>query len=565
MIPPGCLPVTPARKSQLQFALRCAFQLPHAIVVEATEMDNPKMESHFADEVQGVVVTEAWIPSSMLTEPNSWIDVCEKGFSFDQDICRRPKFYAGNLSALELETETCLEPLDKSDESTALHAVVLCKLCVRLPCVGSDVTRDPDEEYDSVVSMYWNGKSPLYEYTLCSASQVLPVAYMVFQAEETLHLRQNCVECEGSIATHFHTQTEHYMCTPCASPLLKMKIMKDCIVPVEDIQPSILDFCEEHRENKVSYYCGKCLKCVCVKCKVDGSHSTPEYCHHILWPIQEAYRETKQVALLTHSTAFIKDCESKIGEIDHRVQEIEENMKECKDSVRFAAQRLCDQVEKIGLAKLGRLASLRHTVEKKKLTADNFDAFLHTLTENSPVDFLDCWPQHEKMRAQLLDQGVIHPIKEMSDIAVEGMDDVLVKPEESSQHPSQMSDTVVCKPRTSLAGSITPMVSATFCPVKLSVSSVLSTTDNSPGPAVSRLDTPKEHQFWQKSHPSQKSVSPTAVSVRLTQNMCGYTSPRANAGVEEKKCPSTPNGVMPNMFLNPDVSPRRFMNLRRVA
>eukprot|EP00397_Hematodinium_sp_SG-2012_P030642 GEMP01032474.1.p1 GENE.GEMP01032474.1~~GEMP01032474.1.p1 ORF type:complete len:437 (+),score=84.39 GEMP01032474.1:342-1652(+) len=356
------------------------------------------------------------------------------------------------------------------------HAIVLCKLCVRTPYVMLDSVLDRDAvipgDYDALVYSpdvlvcppagdskeltsgddaatppQKSKKEPFsYQFVLGSASQILPEALIVFHADEGLSdLRRPCAECEKNKATYFHKQTEVYVCDECAAPMMKMKMMKDFLIPVDKMHlHSLLGYCLDHPDDKATHFCPKCDHCVCFKCKIQGNHSTGECADHLLVKVSEAYDQSKTQALevcgLTEE--FKMKLQTIQDNIDARGESIENNMASCKHEIQRWCDSLIEKVNDLGTKKLDRLRSLRNKVSRKIEAVDWNEDFLQQITAtNPPVDFLDCWPQHGNLRTELFKEGYDHPIEEFPDISIIGTHNVHVietrEQEENCTSPSK--------------------------------------------------------------------------------------------------------------------------------
>lgn len=443
------LPLPPARISELQYKLRCAARLPHARVLRAYEMDNPKLHQQFQHEASGVKLTYAWIPVNKLSEENDWNKLHQRGFTLNPCVADRPRFSFGNLSRLVESTHLPVSA-DVGDETE--HAIVLCKLCIRSPYVVRDSFGQFDcipEDYDALAHSVQSNEDPIgdesdmddttpsqiskkepfaYEYVLRSASQILPVALIVFRPDEGL-LRQACAECDR-MAHYFHQKTENYLCSDCVAPLMKMKTMKEFLIPMDNInQHSLLDFCAEHPDEKATHFCAKCNQCVCIKCKIQGGHSAGEHMDHVLVKVCEAFEDSKRLALTGCGSTdeFMAKLRSDQDEIDSRQHLIERNIADCKYEIQRWCDSLIEKVNDLGMKKLDRLRSLRHIVSRKAEAVDWNESFLREIaTKNPPVDFLACWPEHHRLRNDLLKEGVTHPVEEFADLSIRGMQEVQV-------------------------------------------------------------------------------------------------------------------------------------------
>lgn len=227
-----------------------------------------------------------------------------------------------------------------------------------LPCpVCGDITRMPEgglavDRSLQLVLEYWQEKASKPQARRLSGSKILDLPMCGFCEEQPAARR--CLQCDG------------VMCEACAVTSHSKGFFKSHqIIDLEDA-PVSGDFdlaqkmvCDEHPQEKLSFYCLDCRMPVCSHCLILGSHKSHQQKH-----IEEAYDTGKETlsAWVEKLQQRISDCE----EIEDKIRQAESEVSEGATNQRNIINHEMDHLKELIETKRHQLLSKSEIEEKQK-------------------------------------------------------------------------------------------------------------------------------------------------------------------------------------------------------
>jgi hypothetical protein len=250
------------------------------------------------------------------------------------------------------------------------------------------------------------------EYVIFNPAQVKCCNLVRFAGGDNLsihtELNNICDICRTNQAVIWCVNDSAKLCKDCDTESHKHNhiLAKHRRIPLSSAR-AIMEFCPEHSDSRIDYYCPQCQTPVCINCKMTGSHSKGEAATHSLISITEAYQESLK-ANETEDPIFIRRrtvIQNKFTDADKVLHEIIHNEEAVETEIKRKATAAIQHARKLAGEKALIVRSVQTELQRKLNEMDGITRSIADQKKTSgPLAFLRASDRHSLLISSL--QGV---------------------------------------------------------------------------------------------------------------------------------------------------------------
>jgi hypothetical protein len=171
---------------------------------------------------------------------------------------------------------------------------------------------------------------------------------------------------------------------------------------------AFMEYCPDHPELHVEYYCQECNVPVCIECKMVGSHARGAHAVHELKRIRTVYDEAVRLARAPSPIVARRRSQiaAKLEEVDRAANSVWKNTEDVIRQIREAAEQAIEQAKLLGGKKLLEIRSARSELLRQERDIDAVTKSMNDHREHSgPIAFIQAVHRQNLISSNLQEQA----------------------------------------------------------------------------------------------------------------------------------------------------------------
>lgn len=417
----------------VQYLLRASLASLSVNLMSVHAVNSPLADANWEGSHIGTPVLDSWVNSEHLPDGNTIKDIISHGGQFQiPDPDKGAIFSAGVI------------PIDDDPSQASAgpqrYQFLLCRIAVGrsfvvdprqigahgIPSGYSSIAIHKKEDTDAIAAAAASGAAaglgtndkgeptlgtaPYFrEYILNDESRIYPkyvVSFTFDPQRDRIKAVPLCESCMQRGATVYCIQDNAKLCPACDRDLHSQSQVqaRHKRVLLNEMQAQIgMTMCEEHPSMPVEFYDVVSHIPVCVRCRMEGSHSAGEFARHKLVPVAEAY--TKSMQDVDEERRFIEKrrqaIRMQLGSIERRMAECNENHEKCNEQLMKIVNEAVQAIQEETQSKLAALMSDDAELRRQLEFYHWLEAFLtYQRSFATPVEFLQAFKNQSAMLAK---------------------------------------------------------------------------------------------------------------------------------------------------------------------